>query len=313
LDSTPDLIIPPPSSTECQILSILEGMESHLNDHKTRLDSIDTINISSFKESLKSLDEKYTTLLQTSHHSLSPSPDNISSTVQDIINDKYTQMFQPTIEAFTCLTTSSRHLQSTPTPAASLTSTYKQILKPLDSETLNGDSLQELELFYDTILSHFNTVTLSTELYLKYRKLTKTFDFERHLCQMNRTIGLSPSDLAQAQAFNRSFGTGLHKFILSPTTIPQTTCPDTYLQLLSLCNEPNGFLLFQNLIFLQSLQLNGKFVISMQKYLLSLFKTVGECLRLFYGRVTWLHNEVTSANLQNGSIATLYEQFLTLL
>jgi hypothetical protein len=175
---------------------------------------------------LKSLDEKYTTLLQTTTNSSSPSPDNISSsTIQDIINEKFTQTFQPTIDAFARLTTTINHLQSTNTTITSTSSPptrssgflqreskdfhVSKLLKLLDNESLTGDSLQELEIFYDNILSHFNTVTLSNDLYPTYRNLTKNFDFERHLCQLTRTIGPSPPELAQAKANYKSFGTGL--------------------------------------------------------------------------------------------------------
>jgi hypothetical protein len=84
-----------------------------------------------------------------------------------------------------------------------------KLMKLLDLEVLNSDSLQDLEIFFDSILSHFNTVTLTTDLFPKYRDLPRTFDFYHHLCQLDRTIRPSPADQAQGLANYKSFGTGL--------------------------------------------------------------------------------------------------------
>ncbi len=40
------------------------------------------------------------------------------------------------------------------------------LIKLLSDESLATDSLQDLEIFYDSILSHFNTVTLTAVLSL---------------------------------------------------------------------------------------------------------------------------------------------------
>ncbi len=52
-------------------------------------------------------------------------------------------------------------------------------MKLLDQEVLHSDSLQDLELFFDSIFAHFNTVTLTSDLYPMYRDLPSTFDFYR--------------------------------------------------------------------------------------------------------------------------------------
>ncbi len=100
-----------------------------------------------------------------------------------------------------------------------------KLVKLLNEEKLGGDSLQDLELYFDGILSTFNTVTLTTDLYPKYHDLPKTFDFQRHLCQLDRTILPSISDQHQAQANYNSFGTGLRRFLLNPFYDPSNYLP----------------------------------------------------------------------------------------
>jgi hypothetical protein len=94
--------------------------------------------------------------------------------------------------------------------------------------------------------------------------------------------------------------------------IPQTTCPDSYLQLLSLRNEPDGFIILRNFTFLGSPQLDGKFR-DFQSSINNLIIHPGEHLRTFYSRATWLSNEITLANLQDRTLAVLHERFLALL
>ncbi len=75
------------------------------------------------------------------------------------------------------------------------------------------------------------------------------FDFYKCLC------GLPPypafptlMESLQAKENYTSFGTILHLFLIQPSTISSTTCPETYLQLLSLRMDQDGFWILQHLI-----------------------------------------------------------------
>jgi hypothetical protein len=187
-----------------------------------------------------------------------------------------------------------------------------RLLKLLDTVTLASDSLQDLETFHDTIRSHFATVSISSNIFPNYKNLQPSFTFHEHLCSPVINHSLSSSDIQQALLNYTTFGSGLRQFILNPKTISQTTSPDSYLQLLSLRHENDGFLLYQNFIFLRSPQLEGKFIdyrVEINK--LSIID--GESLRSFYARVIWLFNELQLAQLQDGSTAALLEHFLDLL
>jgi len=119
-------------------------------------------------------------------------------------------------------------------------------------------------------------------------------------------------ELLQTKANCKAFGTGLRQFIIHPKTITINTSPESYLQLLSLKHESDGFLLLQHFIFLCSPQLEGKFIdYHLQINQLSI--TNGESIRSFYSRAMWLFNEITLAKRQVGSITVLLEHFLHLL
>jgi hypothetical protein len=46
---------------------------------------------------------------------------------------------------------------------------------------------------------------------------------------------------------------------LNPKTFPQETCPESFLQLLSLRSESDGFIILKNFMYLRSSQLEGKY------------------------------------------------------
>jgi len=115
-----------------------------------------------------------------------------------------------------------------------------KFLKLLETHTLTGDSLQDLEIFYEIIISHLATVTLNSNILPAYRQLTPSFRFQDYLCCPKHDPTLSNMEIIQAKANYKSFGHGLRHFIIHPKTITTTTSPDSYLQLLSLKHEPDG-------------------------------------------------------------------------
>lgn len=52
-----------------------------------------------------------------------------------------------------------------------------KLLKLLTDDILTSDSLQDLELFFDGITSHLNTIALTSNLFPSYQDLDTTFDF----------------------------------------------------------------------------------------------------------------------------------------
>lgn len=177
---------------------------------------------------------------------------------------------------------------------------------------LNGDSLLDLELFFDSILSKLESVTLTSSLYPKYKDLTITFDFKGKLCGLSPYPPLPYPDSIQALANYKSFGNSLRLFLLKASTIPSATCPETALQLLSLRKNSDGFAILQNLIFLRSPQLQGKFK-DFRSMIESLQIIPGEHIREFYSRTETLGQEIDLAQLEDGSNAALSERFLSLL
>jgi hypothetical protein len=208
--------------------------------------------------------------LSSLEHDSSPSNNLTSDAIEHLINDKLRESYGPTLASISSLSASIAELalhqqpqsiDSTISPSSRPHGFFQKeskdfhvsrLLKLLDTEVLQSDSLQDLELFFDSILSHFNTVALTSDLYPKYRDLTPTFDFYRHLCQLDRTIHPSATDQHQGLANFMSFGIRLRRFMLNPKTIPQEKCPDSYLQLLSLHNESDGFTILKNFTFLHS-------------------------------------------------------------
>jgi hypothetical protein len=100
--------------------------------------------------------------------------------------------------------------------------------------------------------------------------------------------------------------------MLDPKTVTQDKCPESYLQLLSLRNELDGFLILKNFIFLRSPQLDGKYR-DFRTGINNIIINPGEHIRTFYGRALWLSNEISLADLADGSLAVLHERFIALL
>jgi hypothetical protein len=84
-----------------------------------------------------------------------------------------------------------------------------KFIKLLADDTLNSDSLQDLELFYDGIISHLNNVALTSDLFPSYQDLTTTFDFKDHLHDTFQSVNLNQLDYTQGLINYETFGKGL--------------------------------------------------------------------------------------------------------
>lgn len=69
--------------------------------------------------------------------------------------------------------------------------------KLLTDDILNSNSLQNLELLFDGIASHLNTIAITRNLFPSYQDLDNTFDFQTHLQTAFQTTNLSLSNYNQ--------------------------------------------------------------------------------------------------------------------
>lgn len=184
-----------------------------------------------------------------------------------------------------------------------------KILKLLMGDILNSDSLQDLELFFDGIISHLNTIAITSNLFPSYQDLDSTFDFQTHLQTAFQTANLSLSDYNQGVINYNTFSTGLRKYLLDPKTIPSTTCPESAIQLMSLWDEWDGIILLKTFIFRCSPQLNGIY----RCFSSNISNLTITNLQTFYCRTLLIHNELKLAKFNDGSYALLHERFLALL
>jgi len=184
--------------------------------------------------------------------------------------------------------------------------------KELKDIKLSGDSLRDLETFWDSILGAFTNICQVDQAYHYYRDLTTSFTFENHLVASVLPPTYLPADSAQAKRNYRSFGDALCILLNSSTSITETSSPKTYLKLLSLSDTIDGFILLQDLIFSLSPQLSGDYY-DFQTNIEALTIISGESLSKFYQRVIKLSTEITLLNISNGNMALLAHQFIFLL
>jgi len=187
-----------------------------------------------------------------------------------------------------------------------------KLQKELKDIKLHGDTLKDLEIFWDAILGAFTNLCQINQAYPYYRNLQPDFTFQTHLVDSVKPPKYLPIDCNQVQQNYRSFGDALRIFLNSGTTIVEPSSPKTYLQLLSLCDTRDGFVLLRTLIFSLSPQLAGDYH-DYRNDIDTLVIIPGEYLSKFYQRVIQLSNEITLSNIQNGNAALLAYRFISLL
>ena len=184
--------------------------------------------------------------------------------------------------------------------------------KELKEIKLCGDTLKDLEIFWDAVLGAFTNLCQVNQAYPYYRDLKPDFTFKKHLVDPIKPPRYLPIECDQVQRNYRSFGDALRIFLQSGTTIVESTSPKTYLQLLSLCDTRDGFLLLSTLVFSLSPQLSGDYH-DYRQDIDTLSIIPGEHLSKFYQRVIQLSNEIILSNIQNGNLALLAYRFISLL
>lgn len=187
-----------------------------------------------------------------------------------------------------------------------------KLQKELKDIKLHGDTLKDLEIFWDAILGAFTNLCQINQAYPYYRDLQPDFTFKMHLVDSVKPPKYLPIDCNQVQQNYRSFGDALRIFLNSGTTIVEPSSPKTYLQLLSLCDTRDGFVLLRTLIFSLSPQLAGDYH-DYRNDIDTLVIIPGEHLSKFYQRVIQLSNKITLSNIQNGNAALLAYRFISLL
>jgi len=120
-----------------------------------------------------------------------------------------------------------------------------KLQKELKDIKLSGDSLRDLEIFWDSILGAFTNNCQVDQAYHYYRDLTTSFTFENHLVASVLPPTYLPADSAQAKRNYRSFGDALRIFLNSGTSITETSSPKTYLKLLSLSDTIDGLFYYR--------------------------------------------------------------------
>jgi len=187
-----------------------------------------------------------------------------------------------------------------------------KLQKELKEIKLSGDSLRDIEIFWDSILRAFTNLCQSDQAYSYYRDLSVDFTFEKHFIDPIKPPRYLPIDQAQVKRNYRSFGDALRIFLHSGTSITESTSPKAYLKLLSLCDVQDGFALLQDLVFSLSPQLLGDYH-DYRSDIDALNILSGEHLSKFYQRVIKLSTEITLSNIKNGNMALLAYRFIFLL
>jgi hypothetical protein len=177
---------------------------------------------------------------------------------------------------------------------------------------LSGDSLKELELFWDSILRVITNLCQNNQSYPYYCDLKKDFTFWNHLVGDLHQPNIPSSDYEQAKRNYRSFGDVLRIFLHTPSTIAEANCPQAHLQLISLCDTRDGFLLLQTLLFNCSPQLNGRYR-NFRHDIGKLTIVPGEHLSKFYQRTMQPSTEINLSGTTDGSSTELSYKFLSLL
>ncbi len=86
-----------------------------------------------------------------------------------------------------------------------------------------GDSLKDIETFWDAILRAFTNLCQNNQAYPHYRDLDPSFQFWTHLVGDKRTSKLSSTDYEQSKRNYRSFGDALRIFLRSKSTTRNVT------------------------------------------------------------------------------------------
>jgi len=186
-----------------------------------------------------------------------------------------------------------------------------KLQKEIKDIKLLGDTLKELEIFWDAVLCAFTNLC-HLQIYPYYRDLQPTFDFHKHLVGDKDTMQLSSTDYNQAKRDYCTFGDALRIFLHAGSTISESTCPQAYLRLLSLCDTRDGFSIFRELIFTLSPQLSGDYH-DFRPDITRISIHPGEHLSKFYQRIIELSTKIKLAHIKNGSMVELALHFLTLL
>ncbi len=186
-----------------------------------------------------------------------------------------------------------------------------KLQKELKDIKLSGDTLKELEVFWDAILRAFTNLC-KTQAYPYYRDLCPTFDFKLHLVCDPKNFRCSQHEFDQGLHNYRSFGDVLRIFLHTNPTITEDNSPKAYLRLLSMCDLRDGFQILQELVFSLSPQLSGDYY-DFRIDIGNITIQPGEHLSKFYQRVIQLSTEITLANIPNGGLTELAIRYLTLL
>jgi hypothetical protein len=146
-----------------------------------------------------------------------------------------------------------------------------KLQKELKEIKLSGDSLKDLEIFWDAVLWAFTNLCQSNQAYPYYCDLDPRFTFESLFVASIQPPIYLPVEHDQAQRNYRSFRDALRRILNSGTAILEASSPKAYLKLLSFSDKHDGFLLLRDLIFSLSPQLTGDFMTTVLILMLLLY------------------------------------------
>ncbi len=109
-----------------------------------------------------------------------------------------------------------------------------KLQKELKEIKLSGDSLKELEIFWDAILRAFTNLCQSNQAYPYYRYLDPTFSFQLHFVDSIAPPRFLPAEHDQAKRNYRSFGDAVRIFLQSGTAILESSSPKNLLEIIIL-------------------------------------------------------------------------------
>lgn len=155
-------------------------MEQHFDQHFTNTEQ----RLTALEETYHDLSVTVSLLTESPPSPVVSSPSVMQEVLETIIDTKFQATYQASLDSFIHLSAFvvKLHLQhsasqvsslSTPRPTGFFQKKSKDfhvshLMKLLEQEFLHSDSLQYLDILFESILSHFNTVALTTELYPRY-------------------------------------------------------------------------------------------------------------------------------------------------
>ena len=208
-----------------------------------------------------------------------------------------TKWLQDNIEQYPLLKSSSGHKYH-----------WSKFKSNLDSLFLHGDSILELERFWNTVDNAYMTTLCSNVGLSKYDQLTISYDIKSKLPAGDTSV---PQYRQCAKAYE-NFSYILKEVLINPIVIKQTTSPKAYSILQANRLLVDGFQILQKIVFILSPQLGGKGP-DPQKLVHTINYMTRDSLSDFHLRVMEVYNSIKLQDDQTGQTNRLVGKYVELL